>query len=336
MVVAFDSEPDGAVVRLDGALLCQSTPCSREVTAGPHEVLMEKERYHLAKTRTELKRGVSIDLDLAPRFGWLSARTEPIGITLSVNGEPAQVVKRREVEPGVYEVVINDPCWKRLGERVVLDEGEEESITIKAKPRESGIQVTVQDDEGNAVEASVFVDRLELGRTPGTFKVPLCSKEIEVRTDDRRSARQGLKLQEKAVESVSIVMPKRASPKSSPPARSTSGSRSSRSSASPSTSSSGYTSRREFEAALSGTVWSTTKIEGCGRGTDTFTLKANKRTEGTSQASTWQVYNGELILARRAGSSHKYSMDGRSPRVGTTLSAGGRRAGCMGQIKRVK
>ena len=41
-IVQFSSHPSGAIVRMDGSLLCQSTPCSKEVALGGHKIVMEK------------------------------------------------------------------------------------------------------------------------------------------------------------------------------------------------------------------------------------------------------------------------------------------------------
>lgn len=206
IVVSFSSQPAGAVVRLDGALLCQATPCSREIQPGPHEVLMEKERYHPASERRGLQRGDTVELTLAPRFGWLSARTDPPGLDLDINGNLTASWERKEVVPGVYEVLIADSCWKRQGERVVIDEGEEEQVVIHARARQAAISVRAQDEVGNAVEAEVRLDGRLLGRTPGLFKVPLCSRELVVSTSAGERIARSLSLQELEVEEIAVTV----------------------------------------------------------------------------------------------------------------------------------
>jgi len=52
VIVAFRSRPPGAVVIVDGELVCESTPCSRKLAAGEHEVSMQKKRY---RGRTDRK-----------------------------------------------------------------------------------------------------------------------------------------------------------------------------------------------------------------------------------------------------------------------------------------
>lgn len=206
IVVSFESSPAGAIVRLDGQLLCQGTPCSREVSPGPHEVLMEKERYHPTRTRRDLERGAAISLELPPRFGWLSVRTEPPGLPLSINGQRTDGWTRQEVDPGPYEIVVQDRCWKRLGQRVSVDEGGEEDLVIQGSPRQAGIKLRARDAEGNALDGEVRVDGQLVGRTPGTFKVQMCAERLEVRTEDGRRASHQLTLREKEVEEIDLVV----------------------------------------------------------------------------------------------------------------------------------
>ena len=44
-VLSFSSTPKGAVVMLNGKLLCQATPCSKSIDLGNHQVSIQKERY---------------------------------------------------------------------------------------------------------------------------------------------------------------------------------------------------------------------------------------------------------------------------------------------------
>ena len=56
VIVKFESKPQGAVVMLDGKLLCASTPCRKTVVAGFHQVSMQKERYSEVTKSMFLKR----------------------------------------------------------------------------------------------------------------------------------------------------------------------------------------------------------------------------------------------------------------------------------------
>ncbi|MBM4373165.1 MAG: redoxin family protein, partial [Deltaproteobacteria bacterium] len=62
VIAAFESEPPGALVLLDGDLLCQDTSrgCSRMVAPGPHRISMKLEGYADRTESVELARGAVV------------------------------------------------------------------------------------------------------------------------------------------------------------------------------------------------------------------------------------------------------------------------------------
>ena len=81
----FESTPGGAVVRVDGAMRCQATPCSKMLSPGQHGIVMEKERYEVATEHPTVIRGSTISLTLTPMFGWLTVETVPRGLNIAIN-----------------------------------------------------------------------------------------------------------------------------------------------------------------------------------------------------------------------------------------------------------
>jgi hypothetical protein len=77
-VVRFESSPKGAVVMVDGDLLCQETPCSKELELGNVTVAMHKERYASHEELIEIRKNIgTISWELKPNFGWLSVVSAP-------------------------------------------------------------------------------------------------------------------------------------------------------------------------------------------------------------------------------------------------------------------
>lgn len=208
VVAKFESTPAGAVVMLDGKLVCQTTPCSKAVAAGRHQVAMQKERYEQAGETTVLGKGSKVALTLAPVFGWLTVQTVPEGLPVHINGEDAgrAPILDREVDPAGYEVVVVDPCYVREGERVAVKKGEKRAVKIAPKARMGAVQVSAEDAQGNALEAVVSVDATPVGNAPGTFKVPICVAEIVVRTADGLEWKGPLELREKETKEVRAVL----------------------------------------------------------------------------------------------------------------------------------
>jgi formylglycine-generating enzyme required for sulfatase activity len=182
VVVSFESAPDGAVVQLDGALLCAATPCRKRVAAGAHEASFQKERYAASVQRFAAAKGAVVKATLAPRFGWISVETAPPGIGVAIDGSDAgkSPVAWRDMDEGTVEVAVNDPCWLGGGERVLLKAGERRVVRLEPRPRIAGLKVNAEDEKGNAVEADVSVDGTVVGTAGLTLKVPVCAKKVSV------------------------------------------------------------------------------------------------------------------------------------------------------------
>ena len=174
-VVGFASDPAGAVVIIDGRVVCQGTPCSRELPAGATLVTMQKERYLPKQAVVEVARQgppLKLNWTLDPDFGWLTVTSTPPGLPVTINGKPAgqTPIAASELSPGTHEVRISDSRYYESGERVVLARGEKRTVTIAPDPREGAIQVSARDADSNAVAARIFLDGVDVGTTPCTIK----------------------------------------------------------------------------------------------------------------------------------------------------------------------
>jgi FKBP-type peptidyl-prolyl cis-trans isomerase/TolB-like protein len=196
-IVEFATTPPGATVRLDGALLCSATPCSKRVTAGAHLAVFEKERYTAATAKFVSGKGARVTGALAPTFGWLSVETVPVAVRVAIDGNEAGTspVRDLEVDPGPIEVAVSDPCWSRTGERIVVTAADRRTITLRPRPRVAGLRVDTEDLVGNAVDAAVRVDGVTVGTAGAQLEVPVCSREVEV-TVGNETLRQRLSLVE--------------------------------------------------------------------------------------------------------------------------------------------
>ena len=187
-VVGFVSEPAGAVVIVDGRVVCQGTPCSRELPVGAAMVTMQKERYLPKQDIVEVaRRGPPLTLrwTLDPDFGWLTVKSLPPGLPVSIDGKPAgrAPIAGSELAPGTHEVRIRDPRYYERGERLVLARGEKRTVTLAPDPREGAIRVSARGADSNAVAARVLLDGLEAGTAPCTVKALIGRHAIGARLD---------------------------------------------------------------------------------------------------------------------------------------------------------
>ena len=188
--VEFKSSPAGAIVLADGRTLCQ-TPCTKPLPSGWHKIEMQKMNYLPVVQKQEIKKGKTVEYTLEPDFAWLSvdgAYNVPIELDgKNIGNIP---IKNFPIEKGNHQVEHASECFYKAGERFTVGRGKHKKIPFDLKPRMSAVKVNAKDENGNDLVADVFVDGLEIGKTPGTFKVPLCTQSIIVKTKDAEYSSQ--------------------------------------------------------------------------------------------------------------------------------------------------
>jgi hypothetical protein len=211
VIVKFASDPPGAVVLLDGKVLCQDTTkgCSKTVAAGAHTVSMQRENYLDRSETIQVKKGMpSVSFKLTPNFGWLTVRSTPSGLPVLINGQASGTtpIERREMAPGAYEVLVQDTCYFAQGKKLSIERDKDSVVDVALKAREGAIDVSASDKDGNAVEAEVFVDGTRAGATPGVLKVSVCAHEVVVKHPDLGSFSQNLNIGERQTAKVTAVL----------------------------------------------------------------------------------------------------------------------------------
>ena len=205
-IVKFASEPTGAVVIADGKIICQTTPCSKMLTQGNHEIEMQKENYVPLSQKQEIKEGKPVKYTLEPDFAWLSVSgNHPVSLKLDGADIGEIPIKDKVISTGNHKIEHTDSCFYDFGENFTVKRGEKKKIDFKLEHKESAIKVYAQDEKGNDLSADVFVDDKKVGKAPGTFKVPLCSKNLVVKNSDSKYS-QELSLKERSVQTVHTTL----------------------------------------------------------------------------------------------------------------------------------
>ena len=205
-IVKFESNPSGAVVIADGKIICQSTPCSKLLTHGNHEIERQKENYVPKVKKGKITEGKTIKYKLEPDFAWLSVSGN-YAVSLKLDGTNIGEIpiKDKAISTGNHRIEHSDGCFYDSGETFTVQRGEKKAIKLNLEPRESAIKVYAQDESGNDIEADVFVDDKKVGKAPGTFKVPLCSKKLVVKNGELEYSEE-LSLKEKKVKTLSAKL----------------------------------------------------------------------------------------------------------------------------------
>ncbi|MEC7984311.1 MAG: tetratricopeptide repeat protein [Myxococcota bacterium] len=207
-IIQFESDPEGAAVLLNGNLICNSTPCSKAIDGGRYKVSIQKERYFPWEDTLVTGRTKRLLAELRPTFGYLQIPSNQSGIRLLLDGKQELTIPLQtlEIDAGLHKITVNDPCFQGPDYTFQLKAGRTERIeNYPIKARRSGIEVSVKDQDDNDLSASVMVDGQRIGISPGTFEVPLCSKEILVEFKEKQE-RQSLRLREKQVKKVDLVL----------------------------------------------------------------------------------------------------------------------------------
>jgi len=204
--IKITSSPEGAVVRLDGRLLCDSTPCEKVVEEGKYELTFEKEMYQTKKQAVSIKKGVNVDVNLDTNFGWLEVESKYVGIevTLDENLIGKTPIKKSQQSIGPHTIGAKHECYNILGENIEIERGKTKIVEIDARPKMAAIDVSAKDSDGNDVEAEIFIDGMKMGTTPFNNKILMCSQEIELLYNGA-AKKQDLFLKEKDIKKIEKV-----------------------------------------------------------------------------------------------------------------------------------
>jgi hypothetical protein len=195
-------------VRIDGKMLCESTPCEKVVDEGDREIIVQKDLYSTKKQIVTVQRGKSIQIKLEPNFGWLEIESKYDGINVVLDGKNIgkTPIQKRQITPGAHLIEPQGECFNTVPEQFVAEKGRTHTINLGVQQKEAAIQVTAKDDKGNDLEADVFVDGKNVGAAPGKFKIPMCSKEVVVRKEGYEDFRKPLYLDEKMEISINPII----------------------------------------------------------------------------------------------------------------------------------
>ena len=193
VLVTIETTPPGALVEMDGNVLCQATPCSEAIPVGRHRMTMKMKEYVTRVEAVEFDKNRSFTWELEPDFAWLTVETKPGGLGVVVDDQElgSSPLTRRKVSPGGHRILLRSPCFFESGEVVDLARGEERVVRIAPVPREGAIEMIARDQDGQALPGTAFLGAESIGQVPGLLKVPICTKSVEVRTEKGQHPRRG-------------------------------------------------------------------------------------------------------------------------------------------------
>ena len=190
------SEPAGADLKFNGtsASNCSTTPCKIELQEGKYNINFTKDYYDSANTMVNLTGDKYIQIKLVPNFGILSVKepsntrevaqalvsTEIGNIdkwNLAVNNKPLPFGDVRLSPNSKYTVKLTHRCYEDIVDSVSIKKGDsiELDVTKKIVLKQSKVVLNTT-YKWKTVEEPVFVNDREIGKTPFSGSVPLCSE----------------------------------------------------------------------------------------------------------------------------------------------------------------
>jgi hypothetical protein len=200
-VVEFNSSPKGAIVLVDGDLICRTTPCSKNVPLGKRSIVVQKERYYSWQKTISVENGTKVHAEMEPKFGYLDIASEIKGVEIHLDGSKLGItpIENVQIPAGHHTLSVVDNCYVGKDYNFKVKSGKKENISkYPIKNRTAGIEVSVVDENGNNKIADIYVDGKWVGQSPLTAKIPLCSKIIEAKVNDY-TVQQSLLLKEREV-----------------------------------------------------------------------------------------------------------------------------------------
>jgi len=182
------SDPAGVDLKFNGTVAssCSTTPCKIELREGKYSINFAKDFYDSANMMVTLTGDKYAHIKLVPNFGILSVKEPPdisaeIGHSekwdLTINDKSFPFGDIR-LSPNVkYTVKLTNKCLEDIVDTVFIKKGGriEFDAAKKIVQRQSKVILNAKYKWRN-VEEPVFVNHQEIGKTPFSGSVPLCSE----------------------------------------------------------------------------------------------------------------------------------------------------------------
>lgn len=183
--VTFTSTPDGAAVFANDIELCPETPCKKKLPIGFYGFRFQLAAHRQTSLEMLVQRGQEpVHVTLQPTYGLLRVSVHPPNARIAVDGEVRDSMALAagiRVAAGVHEVWVEDPCYRKTGERVVLTEGGFRELRLVAQEEKTLLELDVEDTNQNDIEAQIFVDGGYIGSNANAVPIPVCATSLELR-----------------------------------------------------------------------------------------------------------------------------------------------------------
>jgi len=178
--ITLDSNPSAAAVRVDGKPAGR-TPLTLELSAGEHELEVERDGYKTWRTRLAVaanERRVLSPIELQPADGRLEVSTVPSGAAVMLEkrfvGESPLTLALGAHK--TYRIRLSKAGYENAVRTVTLASGAIKKIRVKLKPKLGTIKLVVQ-----PADAEIVVDGKPRGKIPRQLRLVAVEHQLEIR-----------------------------------------------------------------------------------------------------------------------------------------------------------
>lgn len=147
------------------------------LTMGVYNILAEKEKYYSQTRSIEIVPGKDqhIDIELKPKTGVLNIATNPIGASVSINGEykGKAPLRIKDLLIGEYNLTIEEKGYGTVNKKITISENQELGVN---ETLSTGLAITI---ETNPPGADIYVDDSHKGTTPKNISLEYGNRKIK-------------------------------------------------------------------------------------------------------------------------------------------------------------
>ncbi|GEM_PF-467584 len=175
------SDPDGAVVSLNGQMKGRTPLKINELASGEYEITISKDLYHTYFEKFIITDGSDNkrNIRLQPAFGRMSLKSEPAGASVSLDSRKRGVTPLdiNELSSGSYTLRIEMDLYTPYESEITIEDGKTFTQTCSLNPCFGTLNI-----DGSPIGADIIINGAAVGTIPlKLFKVPAGLAEIKVR-----------------------------------------------------------------------------------------------------------------------------------------------------------
>ena len=139
---------------------------------------------------------------------WVKFQSEPPGAEIEISGYGvvcAATPCEKDIKPGMHRLTVSLEGYVRH-QSLLKVETNMEPVLVKLAGRYGALQVTAQDEQGNAIRADVFIDGANAGESGRSIRVLVGNHEVKVSSQDKGEWTGKVNIRERQTEQLRVKM----------------------------------------------------------------------------------------------------------------------------------